>query len=434
MDKMNRLVVVYALMILATMIFIVHGSSNSNVQNSVFSAIFTLTDDAVVGVRYSNTTRIKELEKSKENFVIIQQEEPQVDLSVEDRVQGLEKRFVGGLYDTLKLGLPPVNMNMTTSNHEEKTVEIVCLVTDKKYRKMGGSEGLIYALDRKGYSGRVSVRQVRLEDLETEGDFIGNLEKAIDSSTNTVLIHKYSDYYKMDGISRDQVSRIRNWLSTPKNNIRVLDDPGKIDVLSNRVKTGLLVRELCAGLGGFEARGLQWPEFQLKRTGEIEYPVIVKPVDACATDEAHWMRLVTEPNDELVDCEGCLIQKFHEHYGILYKVYAIGEEIEIVARPSISARGVGPVFRFNTHKFKAAEGELSLEKTQEATELISPYRALIEEFTRALKQKLKLTWFGADLIVKESEGGGVAVIDINYMPGFDGIRGLPEKLIKAILD
>lgn len=330
----------------------------------------------------------------------------------------------------------------SNSKNKMNTIDVLCLVTDKKYRKMGGDEELKNALA--GHE--ASVKQVRIEDLiAAKGDFLENLENEIYKQNPglVVLVHKYSDFYKTEGVSNEQVLRLREWLLTTSKTgrVRVLDDPEKIDVLSDRVKTGLLVREMCAE-DGFEARGLQWPEFHLIKNNnsdfEFKYPVIVKPVDACATDEAHWMTLITGDDyntDNNMDFDGCLVQKFHEHFGILYKVYVIGEVIEIVARPSISAKGVGPLFRFNTHKFKAAEGDLSPEKMREAMERIEPFRPLIEEFAKALKEKLQLTWFGADLILKEDdEKGGAGVIDINYMPGFDGIRGLPEKIIKAILD
>ena len=118
-------------------------------------------------------------------------------------------------------------------------------------------------------------------------------------------------------------------------------------------------------------------------------------------------------------------------------MYVIGTEvIEIVARPSISSRDLSdanPVYRFNTHKFKAAEGELNASRYSEAMARLEPPARLIVEFTRRLKSVLGLTWFGVDIIIPEEEAEvKVAVIDVNYMPGYDGIRELPDKLIIII--
>ena len=330
----------------------------------------------------------------------------------------------------------------------QNNIVLVCLVTDKKYRKMGGDEGLKSVIKRRTDAdvdarGKIFIGQVLVEDLldSAGGSLNDNLFKVIkrdfgfNEDTRVILIHKYSDYFKSFGISRDQVTKLRNWLCDCT--FKVLDGPEKIEVLFSRVKTGLLVREMCR-IQSFESLGLQWPEFELKWTGdELEYPVIVKPVDACANDEAHWMTLLNKKPNSFDSFDGCLVQKFHEHFGVLYKVYVIGESIEIVARPSITARESGPILRFNTHKFKAAEGELDEEKLIEAMRRLEGVRDLIEEFAKDLKNKLELTWFGIDVIIPEEinrEGLKAAVIDVNYMPGYDGIKDLSEKLIKAILE
>jgi hypothetical protein len=331
----------------------------------------------------------------------------------------------------------------------QKNAVVVCLVTDKKYRKMGGDEGLKAAIKRRA-SGKDMpfIGQVLVEDLlkvTTETTIDDNFFKIIktdfgfDETKQVILIHKYSDYFKSPRISRDQGMKLRNWLCNCT--FKVRDDPEKIDVLSCRVKTGMLVREMCR-IQGFESRGLQWPEFELKWIGkEMEYPVIVKPIDACASDEAHWMTLLNEYSESfdshLNFADSCLVQKFHEHFGVLYKVYVIGDIVEIIARPSITSREAGSIMRFNTHKFKAAEGELNADKWQEAMMRLENVRELVEEFAKELKKKLQLTWFGIDVIIPEvAEGAGLraAVIDVNYMPGYDGIKDLAEKLIKAVLE
>lgn len=333
----------------------------------------------------------------------------------------------------------------------QKNVLVVCLVTDKKYRKMGGDEGLKAAIKRRNgkekYELKVILGQVLVEDLLLVNDsyfnsfscvnfnFVNVIKRdfGVEDDSRIILVHKYSDYFKSPGISRDQVMKLRNWLCGCP--FKVLDDPEKIEVLSCRVQTGELVREMCR-VQGFESRGLQWPEFELKWTGtELDYPVIVKPIDACATDEAHWMTLLTENPESFDSYPGCLVQKFHEHFGVLYKVYVIGDIIEIVARPSITSKESGSILRFNTHKFKAAEGDLCEEKWLGAMKRLDDVRELVEEFARELKKRLQLTWFGIDVIIPEGENVlRAAVIDVNYMPGYDGIKDLSDKLIKAILD
>lgn len=401
---------------------------------------------------------------------------------------------------------------MTVHEYEKKVkkeIFIACLVSDKKFRKMGGIEGFEAAI--KFYSTNdddaiycdknIRIGQVSIKDIICTGDFTENLLKAIEKESfiaannnnaasnivfenkkfnhiihnnslikNTditytrqiIVVHKYTDFCKMEGISFEDILKFRDWLSIlyfqeviNEVHFKVLDLPERIDVLSNRIQTGNLIREFCT-LHGFEERGMQWPKFlsynEQNNLNLIEFedikmalPVIVKPIDACATDEAHWMNLITEPftvKENNFNLKGSLIQKFYEHFEILYKVYVIGEVIEIIARPSISSKTAlatgSPFLRFNTHKLKATQGDLCEEKRIEALERMKPLKSLIEKFAKELKEKLKLTWFGIDVILLEGtekkESLRAAVIDINYMPGYDGIQSLSNKLIKAVLD
>jgi hypothetical protein len=328
---------------------------------------------------------------------------------------------------------------------------VVCLVTDKKYRKMGGSEGLNGSLLKLNLSAPCRVFQVPVREIIKNGHvsseaFYSSLGKFCNSKTVKVkIVHKYSDFYKSSKLTSLEVSELRSWLMGFEGDSRVtlLDPPAAIDVLSNRNLTGLLVQELCHS-EGFSAAGLQWPEFFSLSGGfeDFKFPVIVKPVDACSTDDSHWMSLyIKGPTNHIKGkstSSAVLVQKYYEHYGILYKVYVIGHSVEIVARPSISTRAFPPelsVHRFNTHKFKQTEGDLSPERLAEADRRIDPLRSLIESFALRLKARLGLTWFGVDVIIPEdSECLKAAVIDVNYMPGYDGIACLSDKLINAILN
>jgi len=337
---------------------------------------------------------------------------------------------------------------------------IACLVTDKKYRKMGGDEGLNGALHGLNLAENTRVLQVPVKEI-FENDQVSNetffkyiMEQCKLSSFKSVkLIHKYSDFSKADELSGTQVNALRAWLISLQTDdvFTVLDAPEDIDVLSNRKETGHLIQEFCL-VEGFEGSGLQWPEFSDYKSTvwtKLKLPVIAKPIDACGTDDSHWMSLYRSFNTRFLPKDDSIVQKFYEHYGILYKVYVIGRQVEIVARPSISNRDYEPdtfLHRFNTHKFKLSEGDLSAERLEEAEIRISPLRSLIESFALKLKDRLNLTWFGIDVIIPEEDANNcdendlvdrntikAAVIDINYMPGYDGITNLPEKLIKAVL-
>lgn len=340
------------------------------------------------------------------------------------------------------------DLSTGTDRKSENIHLVACLVTDKKYRKMGGEEGLKSALQKRHKN--VQIGQIQVEELlngpgSLDESFRNILKKQFGlpetgDEVCVTLIHKYSDFFRIPGLCPLRVLELRDWLKGLRN-CRVLDDPENIDVLANRVRTGNLIREMCVE-EGFEGNGLQWPEFHVGSMQNLSLPVIIKPVDACSTDESHWMTLLNRLEDSDSECpallnENVLVQKFHEHFGVLYKVYVIGDSIEIVARPSIRAGsdfGKGS-FRFNTHKFKAVSGDLDSVEAEAARLRLEPLRDLIVQFAWRLKSRLNLTWFGIDVLIPESPNElRAAVIDVNYMPGFDGVTGLTDKLIKTILD
>ena len=122
---------------------------------------------------------------------------------------------------------------------------IVCLVSDKKYRKMGGNEGLRGALKPTG-NRNICIAQIPTEELLlNSNDFEATLkhfirENSISASNlnvldkSVILVHKYSDFYKL-AIDKMHVDRLRSWLHDMTSVIKVLDDPERIDILSDRV-------------------------------------------------------------------------------------------------------------------------------------------------------------------------------------------------------
>lgn len=357
---------------------------------------------------------------------------------------------------------------------EARITLIACLMTDKKYRKIGGADGRLEEALERLLGKNSSVIQVKLEDVTRSEDFTGNLLKAtLDSieiekekekrysAVDLILVHKYTDYYK----TFKELERLSSWLNdlseigsieheTDKNNhlvnvrVTVMDVPKRIDLLTNRVQTGNLVQELCER-EGFKGRGLEWPEFTCDFGGDNiknikSEHLIIKPIDACASDDAHWMTIVSAI--PLTISEGMLAQRFYNHYGILYKIYVVGGVIEIVPRPSVrrpDCDAEGGEYRFNTHIFKKDMEELGGERRREASDRIEPFREIILEFAESLSRNLQIRWLGIDIIIPEPDSREsydedtamirLGVIDVNYMPGYDGIDDLPDKFIRAIL-
>lgn len=399
---------------------------------------------------------------------------------------------------------------LTDSNVLESLTVVALFVTDKKFRKMGGLDGLEMAHRKDARGGDLRVCHVtpemlfgannndndrRMEDAatfvvtnngtsdtncpikaSTDTDVAENGRcmdvnslyrlttnllagcKLLDTpdrtrhSTVTVLIvQKMTDFFKDALIDARQSARLEAWLdsvhgvSYDQVHFRVIDPLERTRLLSDRMETGKFVRRLCDD-AKFSAQGLQWPAFtHFASEPPLALPVIIKPIKTDVGTESHAMLLVKQPCQLETLFDGTLdsshlIQQFHPHDQLLYKVYVIGDTMEIVPRPSVSLDdGPEDIFRFNTHTFKTANADMCESTRRAALARIEPFRALILSFVMTLALRLQLTWFGVDVIIPEQLGDGdehikVAVIDINYLPGYDGVDNLSAKLLKAMLD
>ena len=74
---------------------------------------------------------------------------------------------------------------------------------------------------------------------------------------------------------------------------------------------------------------------QLARLSGVRLPCIAKSASACGTTDAHQMSILTQWSqmDQLRIPDEAILQNFHNHGGVLYKVYVIGEKVTL---PSFS--------------------------------------------------------------------------------------------------
>lgn len=325
---------------------------------------------------------------------------------------------------------------------------IACLVTDKKFRKIGGAQGLLQAAADKEAK-NILVRQVKPEDLFhpdlsiTERLLKLLFPQQLDAfkRVNLKIVHKFNDFSEREAV--EDMDKLESWLLSVHDTIydgvriSVFDPLQCIRIFYDRACSGRFIQNFCKN-DGFESLAF-WPEFWTAgEAGSFDFPVIVKPVDACSKADSHWMTLIKDPKanelllSEYSNNKEYLIQRFHPHAGVFYKVYVVGRSVNIVPRPSISNFGPSGVFKFNTATFKAANHDLDEVGLTEAYNRFEPFRSDIERFSVLLAKKLNCSYFGVDIIIPENESR-FAIIDINYLPGFDGVQDLSKKFIAAIL-
>jgi len=96
----------------------------------------------------------------------------------------------------------------------------------------------------------------------------------------------------------------------------------------------------------------------------MEYPLIVKNLDAAGTVESHQMLIAMDATALRAITGPCLIQAYENHDGRLFKVYVLGSTVRVFARPSLPNLPAGGTGSFGRSfvKFDSQQPYPSLEE------------------------------------------------------------------------
>lgn len=170
---------------------------------------------------------------------------------------------------------------------------------------------------------------------------------------------------------------------------------------------------------------------------DLNYPVIWKPKAACGNPASHSLFLLKDQVSLSTiheDAEG-ILQRYIPHSGILYKVFVVGGQVEVVMRPSISLEdfhlGENGAHSFDSAFVRKLQPLSTIQK-KHAAEVVEHHRSLIMSTSESLSRSLGLRIFGWDLIVGEADEKPY-VIDVNNFPKCDGFRDLPDAILSILM-
>ena len=143
-----------------------------------------------------------------------------------------------------------------------------------------------------------------------------------------------------------------------------------------------------------------------------------------------------------------LIQQYHNHNGVIYKLYAVGDTISVKMRyslPNVEKCGNGMVDKYTIDGKKSCPRSFSVTDTTNSSELksnqpieeevstIGKYvMDEIRQFVLTLERQIGKGLIGLDFIVDADNPALVYCIDLNLFPSFTRFPDISKVMAKYI--
>lgn len=278
-----------------------------------------------------------------------------------------------------------------------------------------------------------------------------------------IILHKILEFHNEDmEKGREYFEKFQKYVSSQKN-LMLLDPVKTCRVLSNRLETleatkrcefrclnigkSIFVPNFCmfrpnSSLDNDEEGVLELRK-KLLKDNNIKYPIVVKHFMASSFGkEVHDMSILF-CDENLMDVQShCILQQFCNHDGLMLKIYAIDSKYYICKRPSIKnleacARGA-ICFNSSDISKRGKHSPLHDPETMERNVWNEEDSTLIEkevviELLDRLQEQFSFHLLGIDVIV-DKDSGNYGIIDVNYFPGYDGVKAhFPSDIVELLV-
>lgn len=143
--------------------------------------------------------------------------------------------------------------------------------------------------------------------------------------------------------------------------------------------------------------------------------------------------------DGLLQCQiPCVAQNLVNHSAILYKVFIVDDQFQIVERPSL--KNFYPkdcktmdTIHFNSHDISksGSRSKWSIISKEEQSFAVKPKYEIFEKIVQKIKKIFGLLLVGIDVVI-ENHSENYAIIDVNAFPGYDGYPNFFYNLVGSI--
>ncbi|CAF1142417.1 unnamed protein product [Rotaria sordida] len=162
---------------------------------------------------------------------------------------------------------------------------------------------------------------------------------------------------------------------------------------------------------------------------QISFPIMCKPIQAHG-DKSHDMKIIFDVQHLNDIDKPCVLQQFIDHDGILFKVFAIGQDnYHIVQRNSIrnlNTYSSRETISFHSSEVSSSQADHILLSTDPSI-IVTFDHTLINKIVQTVQNLFELNLVGIDIII-DRKTGDYAVIDVNYFPGYEGITDFSTQL------
>ncbi|RLN15733.1 hypothetical protein C2845_PM02G32570 [Panicum miliaceum] len=232
--------------------------------------------------------------------------------------------------------------------------------------------------------------------------------------------------------------------------VTVLDPPNAIEHLNNRQS----MLEEVADLNLSNFYGEVCTPRQLVITKDpssiptavamagLTLPLVAKPLVVDGTSKGHELYLAYDEASLSMLDPPLVLQEFINHGGILFKVYIIGETVQVVRRfslPDVNTYdllnnvGIYRLPRVSCAAASADDADLDPLIAAFSYMIELPPRPLLEKLGRELRSRLGLRLFNVDIIRELGTKDRYYIIDINYFPGFGKMPGYEHMFTDFLL-
>ena len=259
-----------------------------------------------------------------------------------------------------------------------------------------------------------------------------------------VILHKVLEWYNQGDVVGD--AKLNKLLTYAKSNpdVQWLDSVEKTVELADRLRSMEILKQCEFTMNGVE---VFVPRFAfIEKTdsenvmaiinkNSLKFPLITKPPLTRFDAEAHDMAIIFSEDSVVRDVMSpCVIQEFVNHGCKLYKIANADQSHYICERPSVKNLKAGsePTVYFDSmtvskvnihnkdlHAVNPRFQEFRTFLQDDEKEKCVLDQKVVSELLRRIVQYSGLYFFGVDIIIDE-ETGNYGIIDLNYMPSYNG--------------